>query len=258
MHTPRLWEAAAGGDPDARARLASEHLGLVHHIARRMSRTLAVRADFDELVSAGVVGLLGALDAFEPARGLAFSTYATPRIRGAILDELRRHDYASRSVRRKARELAQAREALSRALGRAAEDRDVARHLGVDVETVWRWQADVERSAHVALDRSAPDSPDRGGRANRAGQPRDVPACDERDAVDERLNDQQEAAILRAAILRLTSQERTVISLYYLEDLKLREIADVLVLTQSRVSQIRTKALGKLRAELRRLRECVA
>ena len=255
MQTPTLWEAVADGDPDARARLVSEHLGLVHHIARRVSRTLAVRADFDELVSAGVVGLLGALDAFEPARGLAFSTYATPRIRGAILDELRRHDYVTRSIRRKARELARARETLSRALGRPAEDRDVARHVGVDVETVWRWQADVEQSAHVALDRSTPD---RGGLASRAGQPRDVPACDERDAADERLNDQQEAAILRAAILRLTSQERTVISLYYLEDLKLREIADVLELTQSRVSQIHTKALAKLRVELRQLRERVA
>ena len=251
MQTPTLWEAVADGDPDARARLVSEHLGLVHHIARRMSRTLAVRADFDELVSAGVVGLLGALDAFEPARGLAFSTYATPRIRGAILDELRRHDHVSRSIRRKARELARAREALSLAHGRAAEDRDVARHLGVEVATVWRWQAEVEQSAHVALDRS---SPDRG----RVGPPRDVLACDERDAVDERLNDQQEVAILQAAILRLTAQERTVISLYYLEELKLREIAHVLELTQSRVSQIRTKALTKLRAELRQLRERVA
>jgi len=85
-----------------------------------------------------------------------------------------------------------------------------------------------------------------------------VLACDERDAVDERLNDQQEVAILQAAILRLTAQERTVISLYYLEELKLREIAHVLELTQSRVSQIRTKALTKLRAELRQLRERVA
>jgi len=252
MTTLTLWQALAGGDPEARAQLVHEHLGLVRLVARRMSRTLAARADFDELVSAGTVGLIAAIDAFDPARGLAFSTYAAPRIRGAILDELRRHDYVSRSVRRKGRELARAWEALSGALGRCAEDSDIAHYLGVDVATVWRWRAEVAMAEHVSLDRSARTWD--GG----AGEPLDLPAYDEHDAVDERLNGQQEVAILRAAILRLTPQERTVVSLYYLEELKLREIAEVLELTESRVSQIRTKALAKLRAELRPLRECVA
>jgi RNA polymerase sigma factor FliA len=144
MNSTTLWQAHAAGDPAARERLLAEHLGLVHHVARQMSRTLAVRADFDELVSSGTIGLMNALDSFDPARGLAFSTFAAPRIRGAILDELRRQDHVPRSIRRKTREIATAREALGRTLGRAPEDREIAAHLGVDLQTLWRWQSDVE------------------------------------------------------------------------------------------------------------------
>src|SRR2546423_8607648 len=100
---PSLWQALAQGDQTARERLLAEHLSLVHHVARQLSRTLAVRVDLDELVSAGTVGLMDALDHFDVTRGLAFSTFAVPRIRGAILDELRRQDHVPRSVRRKAR-----------------------------------------------------------------------------------------------------------------------------------------------------------
>ena len=107
---PILWERFTAGDQAARDRLLTEHLGLVHHVARQMSRTLAVKADFDELVSAGSMGLMAALDTFDTSRGLAFSTYAAPRIRGAILDELRRQDHVPRSIRRKTREMAAARE----------------------------------------------------------------------------------------------------------------------------------------------------
>ena len=114
-----LWERFTAGDIAARDRLLTEHLGLVHHVARQMSRTLAVKADFDELVSAGSMGLMAALDSFDASRGLAFSTFAAPRIRGAILDELRRQDHVPRSIRRKTREIHAARESLMRALGRA-------------------------------------------------------------------------------------------------------------------------------------------
>src|SRR6185436_17663779 len=112
-----------------------------HHVARQLSRALAAPADFDELVSCGTMGLMNALEAFEPARGLAFSTFAVPRIRGAILDELRRQDHVPRSVRRKTRESSQARETLTRIFGRVASDREIAEHLGIDLQTLWRWQA---------------------------------------------------------------------------------------------------------------------
>ena len=247
-----LWERYAAGDAAARERLLTDHLGLVHHVARQMSRTLAVKADFDELVSAGSMGLMAALDSFDPSRGLAFSTFAAPRIRGAILDELRRQDHVPRSIRRKTREIHAARESLMRALGRAPEDHEVAAHLDVDLQTLWRWQGEIEGAHHMPLDRAP------GDRENTAPSPSDVLAAEEDRGVEDRLNHQQEVAILRDAILKLKEQERVVLSLYYFEELKLHEIATVLDLTESRVSQIRSKALGKLRGELKPLREHVA
>ena len=247
-----LWRAMAAGDLGARDQLLHEHLGLVHHVARQMSKTLAVKADFDELVSSGSMGLMSALEAFEVDRGLAFSTFAAPRIRGAILDELRRQDHVPRSIRRKTREISQARETLGRVMGRAPSDREVADHLGVDLPTLWKWRSDVEGAHHVPLDRSANES------EATAPTPIEVLADESGDAVDDLLNREQEVHHLRDAILNLKEQERTVLSLYYFEELKLHEIADILNLTESRVSQIRSKALQKLRAELAPLREEVA
>jgi len=247
-----LWHAMAMGDPLAREQLLKEHLGLVHHVARQMSKTLAVKADFDELVSSGSIGLMSALEAFDVERGLAFSTFAAPRIRGAILDELRRQDHVPRSIRRKTREIGQARESLGRVLGRMPSDREVADHLGVDLETLWKWRSDIEGAHHVPLDRSPSET------ETLAPTPIEVLADEGNDSVDDIITREQEVRHLRDAILRLKEQERTVLSLYYFEELKLHEIADILQLTESRVSQIRSKALQKLRTELRPLREEVA
>jgi len=244
-----LWDAFKQGDEPARTRLLQEHLGLVHHVARQMSRTLAVRADFDELVSAGTMGLIAALDGFEPARGLAFSTFAAPRIRGAILDELRKQDHVPRSIRRKTREISAARETLMRVLGRIPNDEELCEHLGVDRDTLWRWQADVEGAHHIPLDRAP------GERESHAPAPIEILTSHEGSEVEEAINHEQEVHHLKDAILRLKEQERVVLSLYYFEELKLHEIAKVLELTESRVSQIRSKALGKLRTDLQPIRE---
>ena len=247
-----LWQALASGDQSARERLLSAHLSLVHHVARQVSRSLAANLDFDELVSAGTIGLMSALDSFDVSRGLAFSTFAVPRIRGAILDELRRQDHVPRSVRRKTREIAAAREALTRALGRPPEDREIAEHMKVDIETLWRWKADLEGAVHVPLDRSA------GDRDGYSHAPAELLSGDEEDAIEEKITFTQEVELLRDAIFRLKEKERTVLTLYYFEELKLHEIATILELTESRVSQIRSKALSKLRTELAPLREAVA
>jgi len=253
MDQQNLWTRLAAGDQSARDQLLTEHLGLVHHVARQMSRTLAVKADFDELVSAGTMGLMAALESFDASRGLAFSTFAAPRIRGSILDELRRQDHVPRSIRRKSRDIAAARETLMRVLGRAPEDKETAEHLGVDLDTLWRWKGEIEGAHHVPIDRAP------GDRESQAPTPLDLlSADDDGSSVEDKLNHEQEVAILREAILKLKEQERVVLSLYYFEELKLHEIATVLELTESRVSQIRSKALGKLRGELKPLRERVA
>jgi len=247
MESRSLWAATAAGDDAAREAILRENLSLVHHVARQLSRSLAVEADFDELVSAGTIGLMTAVKSFDARRGLAFSTFAVPRIRGSILDELRRQDHVPRSVRRKARDISRAREQLMRQFGRMPEDSELAQALGTDVHTLWRWQSEVEGSVHLSLTSTAGDE------GSTVPTRAELLSNDE-EGVDERLSREGEVALLREAILRLNDQERTVLSLYYFEELKSADIAEVLGISESRVSQIRSKALGRLRAELAPMR----
>jgi RNA polymerase sigma factor for flagellar operon FliA len=190
---------------------------------------------------------MDALSSFDASRGLAFSTYAVPRIRGAILDELRRQDHVPRSIRRKTRDIGAAREVLTRELGRLPEDREIADKLEVDVQTLWRWQADVESTVQVSLDRNSSEEEE-------YGAPSDCIPDTSEVSIDDQITHTQEAELLRDAILGLKHQERIVLTLYYFEELKLHEIATVLELTESRVSQIRSKALARLRTEMAGLR----
>ncbi|HEX6533245.1 MAG TPA: FliA/WhiG family RNA polymerase sigma factor [Gemmatimonadaceae bacterium] len=243
--------AGDGDAPPDRAHLLERHLRLVHAIARRIHGGLGRALDLGDLVGAGTLGLIEAFDRFDPARGLAFSTFAVPRIRGAILDEVRRHDSVPSSLRRRTRTVTTAAARLANELGRRPRAGELAESLAVDLATVWRWQQDVERTTRVRLD--AP---------RRCGEPgatlAAVLAAAPSDDVDERLTLARELELLRDAVLRLAQRERTVLILYYYEELRLREIAQVLGVTESRVAQIRTGALAKLRRELAPLRERVA
>jgi RNA polymerase sigma factor for flagellar operon FliA len=246
-----LWTSYRAGDDAARATLLGQHLGLVHFVARQLSRKLSSDVDFDELLSAGTLGLIGALESFDATRGLAFSTFAAPRIRGAILDELRKLDHASRSVRRKGREIAAASEELMRALGRAPSERELAGRLDIGVPELWRWRRDVEDAVLVPLDGTA------GDRDTIALSPADT-LSDERPGIDRLIEREQDVEVLKSALAALNEQQRTVLTLYYYEELKLNEIAIVLGVTESRVSQIRTKALATLRGAMATLFDAVA
>jgi RNA polymerase sigma factor for flagellar operon FliA len=241
MDTRLAWKAFAGGDVAARDALLIENLSLVHHVARQLEHRLTNQIDHDELVSAGTLGLMSAMTAFDPERGLAFSTFAVPRIRGAILDELRRQDHVPRSVRRKTRDIQAARSALAAKLCRTPEDAEVAESLSIDLVTLWRWESDVEGAIQVPIDRPTTD------RGETRSSLLDVLHTDAELSVDERIGREQEVVLLREAIMKLKEQERTVLALYYFEELKLHEIAGILALTESRVSQIRSKALSRLR-----------
>ncbi|HET7276005.1 MAG TPA: sigma-70 family RNA polymerase sigma factor, partial [Longimicrobiaceae bacterium] len=188
-----LQEFSETGDAFARDRLLNEHLGLVHHVARQLSRTLSADTDFDELVSAGTIGLMNALDAFDASRGLAFSTFAAPRIRGAILDELRRQDHVPRSIRRKTREIAAAREALTRTLGVPPSDRAVAEKLGIDLDTFWRWVSEIEGVLHIPLDRSSNSD------GEQRAAPADVLPGETETMIEDRVNPQEEVSALSEA-----------------------------------------------------------
>lgn len=243
--TDALWQKyRATGDPQARSQLLDRYLGLVHHVARQVAARVSDVVEVDDLVSAGTLGLVQALEAFDLSRGLAFSTYAMRRIRGSILDELRSRDWVPRSVRSKGRQLATAVAQLENKLGRAPEPVEVAKALSIDLETYWRWREEVDGAVLVSLDGSV--SSDHAESATLAETLSDATAERPGDSVTQ----QETVANLRNAIGMLPPKERTVLALYYYEELNLRQIAEVLHVTESRVSQIRTQALKRLRQRM--------
>jgi RNA polymerase sigma factor for flagellar operon FliA len=246
-----LHRSASNTDAATRDAILRQHLGLVYHVAHQLSRARTNDVELDDLVSAGTLGLIDAFEHFDGSRGLAFSTFAAPRIRGAMLDELRRVDRVPRSIRRKGRRIDGAAIALSSTLGREPDHSELAGGLGIDLATLWRWQAERESAHVVSLDRAAAAP----GSTRAAGE---WLAGTNGDDVEESITLTQEAAHLRDALLALPEQERTVLSLYYFEELKLNDIARVLSVSESRVSQIRSKAIQRLRRRLAKLRGRVA
>ena len=249
MECGTLWEQyRRSRDPVLCDELVRRHLPLVHHIARRMIRSGADAPELDDLVGAGTIGLIDAISRFDPDRGIAFSTFAAPRIRGAILDDLRRWDQTSRSVRQKQRAIAAARNALTATLEREPRDEETARAIGIDVEELRRWQVAGQEAAHVSLYERVERA---GGRAVVRADAVPDPSAD---PIEDRIEAGEMLAIVRDEIARLPERERVVLSLYYFEELKLHEIGTVLEITESRVSQIRSKALKTLRERLAHLR----
>lgn len=237
---------------ETRQQLLGEHLGLVYHVARQLCRARQMDVELDELVSAGTLGLIEAFNNFDASRGLAFSTFAAPRIRGAILDELRRQDHVPRSVRRRARELSAVTEQLTRELGKAPDQQQLASRMGIDLVTLVRWQSEGDNSRFIPLERTAESSP--GG----SRIPMEHLIASTGGDVDDRLTLGQEVSRLREALVALPEQERNVLTLYYFEELKLHEIAALLGVSESRISQIRAKAIFRLRKALASLREPAA
>ena len=243
--TDVLWQRyRSTGDPEARSQLLDRYLGLVHHVARQVAARVSDVVEVDDLVSAGTLGLVQALESFDLSRGLAFSTYAMRRIRGALLDELRSRDWVPRSVRAKGRQMASVVATLESRLGRAPEPSEVAGALELDMSTYWRWREEVDGAVLVSLDGSVTLD-----HAEAASLEETLPDQGAR-IPGEALGEQETVAALRTAIGLLPPKERTVLALYYYEELNLRQIAEVLHVTESRVSQIRTQALKRLRTRL--------
>jgi RNA polymerase sigma factor for flagellar operon FliA len=250
LEATTLWKTYRdSGDQEARERIVEENLRLVHHVAHRIRKGLRGDVEFDELVDAGCLGLLHAIDSYDPDRGLAFSTFAFPRIRGAILDDLRKADVAGRDTRRRRRMIAEAeREVAAEFEGETGSGR-VAEHMNIDVETLHRWKAAAHRTTHISLDKRLSGADGEGPTIG------EVVADHDAQNVEDRIGFEQESAVMRREFQCLSERERIVLMLYYHDELKLREIAEVLGITDSRVSQIRTKALQTLRTRLRPLRQ---
>lgn len=253
MSPTPLWQAyQVKGDIKARDQLISHHLRLVYHVAGRIRKTCPDEIEFDELVGAGTIGLMNAIETFDPNRGLAFSTLAVTRIRGAILDDLRKRDEVPRSVRKRQKEVAKARDSLSRALKRVPSAQETAQALGIELEEYWKWSQDAERDHHISLDQ--PKSSDGANEASVGEFKPDHGGAD----LEEALSREEELRILKDKLRELKLRERVVLSLYYFEDLKLSQIAFFLGVSESRASQIRSKAVSELRARMGHLRKGVA
>jgi len=249
VSTPRslvvsLWERwHKHHDVDARRTLLDQHLGLVHHVARQIAHNLPAEVEFDDLTSAGTLGLVRALEVFDPNRGLEFSTYATPRIRGAILDELREQDWVPRSVRRKHRRIRDAVRRLEQSLKHGPDPSQIAEELAIDLPTYWHWLGEIEQSVLVPMQAPAPSYSGAHGLDETLADP-DAPI------LGAALEREEDGASLERALATLPPKEGIVLALYYYEELTLRQIGEVLHLTESRVSQIRTQALRRLRSRM--------
>ncbi len=241
--TEELWRRfRASGDPEARAEILSQLMGLVHHSARHIAGRVGDAVSYDDLVGAGSLGLVQAIGGFDPDRGVSFVTYATQRVRGAMLDELRAADWRPRSVRQRARRIQTATRLLHETLGREPRVDEVATALEIDTATYWQWREAATVGTPVPIDVAFED----GEALPLAERLPDLttPQPDDEVVAADRMTR------LREAIARLPEQQRTVLALSYYEHLTQRQIAEVLHVTESRISQIRTAAVRTLRAEL--------
>ena len=233
-------------DEKARERLVLAYAPLVKYVAGRMSSGLPSHVEESDLISYGLLGLISAIERFEPEREIKFETFAVTRIKGSIIDELRSLDWVPRSVRTKAREIEKANAKLEHRLHRAPTDQEMAKELGVEIEDFQDSLVRISNSSVVALDELWTVSDSSGDQVSLLDTIQDPQASDPATEMDTtEMKDR-----LADAIARLPEREKLVVALYYYENLTLREIGEVLGVTESRVSQLHTKAVLRLKSRL--------
>ena len=245
--TQALWrEYKRTKDQGIRDRLILTYAPLVKYVAGRLGSGLPAHVDENDLVSYGLLGLIGAIERFDPDRDIKFETYAIARIKGSIIDELRALDWVPRSVRSRARDIERAIGDLERTLHRAPTDEEIAGKLGLTTDELDDSLSEIGRSSIAALDELWTISSSGGDQVSLLDTLQDPEAPDPAKAMDaSELKDR-----IADAIARLPEREKLVIALYYYENLTLREIGEVLGVTESRVSQLHTKAILRLKARL--------
>ncbi len=242
-----LWKKYKNsGDQRARERLVVAYSPLVKYVAGRMGSGLPQHVEEADLISYGLTGLISAIERFDLSREIKFETYAITRIRGSIIDELRTLDWVPRSVRARAREIERANQKLESKLQRAPSDEEMAGELGVTTEEFHESLLQISNSTIIALDELWNVNDSGGDQVSLLDTIADRGAPDPETLVDQgELRDR-----IADAIAALPEREKLVIALYYYENLTLREIGEVLGVTESRVSQLHTKAVLRLRSKL--------
>jgi RNA polymerase sigma factor for flagellar operon FliA len=239
------YREAGRQDIPERDRLILQHAHLVKHIAARLASRLPPSVSIEDLESSGIIGLMDAFEKFDPTRNIQFKTYAEFRIRGAMLDELRSLDWVPRSARHKANQLEKAYGKIENAQGRPAEEDEVIEELGLDPEAFYRLLQEVRGLSLLSESELSGLCPGLGD----ANFPDLLSASEEADPL-QALGLVELREVVATAIERLPQKERLVLSLYYYEELTMKEIAEIMDYTESRISQLHTQAVLRMRKHL--------
>ncbi len=232
----------ASGDEDARNCILENYLPIVKYTAERLHAKLPGEVDVDDLISAGIFGLMDAVNAFDPERGVKFETYCAPRVRGAILDELRSMDWVPRLVRARATKLNEAAGALEAQLGRKPNEKELAKEMRLSMREFRKVHRDAQATGMVSLSRKWFETD-----SNRDVCEIDV-LQDKRSADPFRIAQRKD---IKDLVTRgLNRAERLIVLLYYFEEMTMKEIGETLDLSESRVSQMHSSILGRLRGQL--------
>lgn len=238
----KLWdEYAKAKSPEIREKIILEYAPLVKLVAGRLSMYLGYNVEYEDLVSYGVFGLIDAIDKYDSMKAVKFETYASLRIRGAILDQIRKMDWIPRTIRQKQKKIDAAMKEIETAKGRAATDEEIAQSLGLSEDEYTSWQSQMKITGVVSLNEfmeSGCEVPTQPNEQRRFDSPEEV------------VEKEELKKVLAQALELLTEKEKKVILLYYYEDLTLKEISNVLEVSESRISQLHTRALQKLKAKM--------
>ena len=238
----KLWKDYSNNPtPALREKLILEYAPLVKLVAGRLSMYLGYNVEYDDLCGYGIFGLIDAIDKFDATKDVKFETYASLRIRGSILDQIRKMDWIPRTVRQRQKQISSAIADIEAETGKTATDEQVALALGISDEEYSGWQAQMNVTNLVSLDdfvEQGSDVADNRGLSSQPARP------------EEHLEQEELKQMLGEALNLLTEKERMVVVLYYYEELTLKEISNVLEVSESRVSQLHTKALGKMKTKM--------
>jgi len=243
MSRKKLWdEYAKSKSPQIREQIIIEYAPLVKVVAGRLSMYIGYNVEYDDLVGYGVFGLIDAIDKYDFKKEVKFETYASLRIRGAILDQIRKMDWIPRTVRQRQKQIDAATKEIEATTGRPARDEEIAQALGIKEDEYLEWQSQMKVTNVVSLNEYLEMGTEISNEVGNVSRHFDAP---EKVAEQEELKE-----MLVEALELLTEKERKVIVLYYYEELTLKEISELLEVTESRVSQLHTKSLQKMKAKL--------
>jgi RNA polymerase sigma factor for flagellar operon FliA len=235
-------------DPAIREALIIEYSFLIKYIAGRLNIYFGSNVEYDDLVSFGAFGLIDAIDKFDLSKGVKFETYASLRIRGAIFDSIREMDWVPRSLRQKSKELEKAYWEVENELGHSATDKEVADKLNISIEEFNKLVSEVNITSPISLEDFLEQNYETGT---------DIPNPGNSEMPEHEAELDEMRNILGDAIEKLPEKERTVLTLYYYEELTLKEISAIMKVSESRISQLHTKAIMRLRGKLARHRSLI-